>query len=205
MAASKRIAALVGPTLVAVTITEWVNLDVFLKAIGPAFGPHVYLNGALLFVAGLAIVQAHNLWSMRWPVLITLVGWFLLFAGLGRMAVPVAAQAAAETPIIPAALLGGCASLYTVSSYPPPIYGGVRLDSRVIGSAWSRGAMTCGLPYCSGNNVFLYYPGAATDLPFSLVGDTALLPYTLLANAVAANQAATPTDTQAASPTPQSR
>lgn len=100
MASSKRIAGLVGPTLIAVTITEWLNLDVFIKAIGPSYGPHVYLNGTLLFVAGLAIVRAHNLWARNWPVLVTLVGWLLLFVGLGRMVAPTAVQIAGETPII---------------------------------------------------------------------------------------------------------
>lgn len=70
------------------------NLDVFVGAMGPSFGPHVYLNGTLLFVAGLAIVRAHNSWTRNWPVLITLVGWMALFAGLARMAAPLSAQEA---------------------------------------------------------------------------------------------------------------
>jgi hypothetical protein len=61
MTSSTRIAGLVGPTLIAVTITEWLYVDVFTSAMGPSFAPHVYLNGCLLFVAGLAIVRAHNL------------------------------------------------------------------------------------------------------------------------------------------------
>ena len=95
---SQRLAGLLGPTLVVLAITEWMNLDVFIKAMGPSYGPHVYLNGTLLFVAGLAIVRAHNRWARGWPVLITLVGWFALIAGLGRMAAPMAAQAAGESP-----------------------------------------------------------------------------------------------------------
>jgi hypothetical protein len=46
---SRQIARIVGPTLIALGISE---------ALNPA--PVVYLNGTLLFVAGLAIVQAHN-------------------------------------------------------------------------------------------------------------------------------------------------
>ena len=114
MASSKSIAGLVGPSLIAVTLTEWMNLDVFIKAIGPSYGPHVYLNGTLLFVAGLAIVRAHNLWVRGWPVLITIVGWFLLFIGLGRMAMPVAAQVAGETPIILYGSLFGLLAIGTV-------------------------------------------------------------------------------------------
>jgi uncharacterized membrane protein HdeD (DUF308 family) len=100
MTNSKQIAGLVGPTLIAVTITEYMNLDMFIASIGPAYGPHVYLNGMLLFVAGLAIVRAHNLWTRHWPVLITVLGWFLLLLGLLRMAAPMAAQQAAQTPTV---------------------------------------------------------------------------------------------------------
>ena len=96
MTDSRRLAGLVGPTLIAIAVTEWLHVDVFLAAMGPAFGPHVYLNGTLLFVAGLAIVRAHNVWSLGWPVLLTLVGWFSMLVGLGRMAAPLAAQAAGE-------------------------------------------------------------------------------------------------------------
>jgi len=91
-------ARLVGPALIGITVTEWMNLDVFAAAIGPSFAPHVYLDGTLLFVAGLAIVRAHNVWSLGWPVLITLVGWFGIAGGLGRMAAPVSAQRAGENP-----------------------------------------------------------------------------------------------------------
>ena len=97
---SKRIAGLLGPTLIALTVTEWMNLSVFYEAIGPSFGPHVYLNGSLLFVAGLAIVRAHNKWVRAWPVLVTVVGWFAMLAGLGRMAAPVSAQSAGQSAVI---------------------------------------------------------------------------------------------------------
>jgi hypothetical protein len=100
MTDSTRIAGLLGPTLIAISVTEWMNLGVFTAAIGPSFGPHVYLNGTLLFVAGLALVRAHNYWTRGWPVLITLVGWLALLCGLGRMAVPVAAQEAGQHPSV---------------------------------------------------------------------------------------------------------
>ena len=100
MTSSVRLAGLLGPTLIALTVTEWLNIDVFIAAAGPSFGPHVYLNGTLVFVAGLAIVRAHNVWVRGWPVLITVVGWFALVAGLGRMAAPMAAQAAAQSSVI---------------------------------------------------------------------------------------------------------
>jgi len=100
MTNSTRIAGLVGPALIALTVTEWMNIDVFIAATGPSFAPHVFLNGALLFIAGLAIVRAHNVWTRGWPVLLTLVGWFSTLAGLARMAAPVSAQAAGQNPVI---------------------------------------------------------------------------------------------------------
>ena len=86
---SKQLAGLIGPAMVALGVTEAINLHVFANQIAPV----VYLNGAILFVAGLAIVRAHNLWTWRWPVIITLTGWVTLLVGLWRMAMPEAPQA----------------------------------------------------------------------------------------------------------------
>jgi uncharacterized membrane protein YhaH (DUF805 family) len=106
MTNSTRIAGLVGPTAIAISITEWMNLGVFTAAIGPSFAPHVYLNGTLLFVAGLAIVRAHNHWTRGWPVLLTLVGWVAMLAGLSRMVPPVSAQQAGQnTTVVYASLV----------------------------------------------------------------------------------------------------
>jgi uncharacterized membrane protein HdeD (DUF308 family) len=47
--------------------------------------PVIYLSGVLLFVAGLAVVRAHNVWARNWTVLVTLSGWLFLALGLVRM------------------------------------------------------------------------------------------------------------------------
>jgi hypothetical protein len=88
MTTSRRIARILGPTLIAVGVTEAVNID---RLAGSA-APVVYLNGVVLFVAGLAILQAHHRWPRGWPVLVTLSGWALCLGGLYRMAAPAAAQ-----------------------------------------------------------------------------------------------------------------
>lgn len=100
MANSKQIAGLLGPSLIAVSITESLNLDIFADTSAHL----VYLNGVLLFVAGLSIVRAHNQWIPGWPVLVTLMGWLFLFGGLVRMAAPVSSQQAAYSPTIVLAL-----------------------------------------------------------------------------------------------------
>lgn len=86
MTTSRLIAALAGPYLVATGITEAINL----RAMGaePASVVLVYLNGSLLFVAGVAILRVHNRWSRTWPVLVTVTGWSALLGGLARMIAP---------------------------------------------------------------------------------------------------------------------
>jgi len=84
MTNSKQIAGLIGPTIIVNNISEMVNLHIW--AANTAAGVH--LNGVLLFIAGLSIVRSHNLWSFRWPVLVTLTGWFTILLGLFRMFAP---------------------------------------------------------------------------------------------------------------------
>jgi len=88
MTNSKRIAGLLGPTLIAIPISEAMNLRIWTNV--PAY--FVYFNGTLLFVAGLSIIRDHNRWTSGWPVLVTLIGWFLILGGLVRMFAPVFAQ-----------------------------------------------------------------------------------------------------------------
>jgi uncharacterized membrane protein HdeD (DUF308 family) len=80
---SKRIAALVGPTMVAMLASECPLVQPHLY--DAQIPPVVYLSGVLMFVAGLAILRAHNHWARDWTVLVTLSGWFSLLLGLTRM------------------------------------------------------------------------------------------------------------------------
>ena len=83
MTNSKHIAGLVGPTLIAMTISESEFIQPHLY--DTQIAPVIYLSGTLLFVAGLAIVRAHNRWMSDWTVLVTLISWFAIFGGLFRM------------------------------------------------------------------------------------------------------------------------
>jgi FtsH-binding integral membrane protein len=80
---SKRIAGLVGPTLVAMIVSEFPLVQPHLY--DAQIPPVVYLSGVLMFVGGLAIIRAHNHWARDWTVLVTLSGWFSLVLGLFRM------------------------------------------------------------------------------------------------------------------------
>ena len=81
--ASKRIGALLGPTIVAMVVSEFPLVQPHLY--DAQIPPVVYLSGVLMFVGGLAIVRAHNHWAIDWTVLITLSGWFFLLLGIFRM------------------------------------------------------------------------------------------------------------------------
>lgn len=80
---SRQIGGLVGPTLVAMLVSEFPLVQPHLY--DTQIPPVVYLSGTLMFVAGLAIVRAHNHWSRDWTVLVTLSGWFFVVLGLFRM------------------------------------------------------------------------------------------------------------------------
>ena len=89
-ATSKMIAGLIGPTLIAIAAAMLLNFRSF-----PQLAEQIsrdpgliFLSGILLFVAGLAIVRAHNIWAGGWPVLVTVLGWVAVLGGLARMLFP---------------------------------------------------------------------------------------------------------------------
>ena len=97
MATSRRFAGLIGPTLIALALSEGLNLQLMFD--NPAPVVLVYLNGTLLFVAGVAIVRDHNRWTAGWPVLVTILGWLAILAGLARMFAPVLTQRETHVPV----------------------------------------------------------------------------------------------------------
>lgn len=87
MANSKTIAGLIGPTLIASACSMLLNWRIWPDLVDRAFhdAAVVFVSGILTFVAGLAIVQAHNRWTGGWPVIVTVLGWLCVFGGLLRM------------------------------------------------------------------------------------------------------------------------
>jgi len=82
------LASILGPILLALSISEYLNFKIWEN-------PHptlVYLNGLMLLTGGIIIVRLHNIWVPAWPVLITIVGWLILIAGLFRMFFPAQKQ-----------------------------------------------------------------------------------------------------------------
>jgi cytochrome bd-type quinol oxidase subunit 2 len=108
MQSSKTIAGLVGPSMLLIAAVVLVNIKLFPRLVDEILlNPLlVILAGIITFVAGLAIVRAHNRWEKGWPVIITLIGWLCIIGGLVRSLFPVLlAQMAVRIIRIPGILL----------------------------------------------------------------------------------------------------
>jgi len=110
--ASKIIAALIGPTLIASAASIFLNLDAWPAMVEQAFhNPAlVFATGYPLFVAGLAIVYFHNHWTGGWRVVVTVLGWLTIASGLSRILFParladIAAGAVQHPSVMPIAAL----------------------------------------------------------------------------------------------------
>lgn len=88
MQSSENIAGLIGPILIALSLSEFLNFHIWTKVESTV----VYLNGLLLFTGGLALIRSHNTWTIDWTLSITLVGWLSLILGLYRMFFPSSKQ-----------------------------------------------------------------------------------------------------------------
>jgi uncharacterized membrane protein len=86
----KLLAAIIGPTLMALTASEAMNYHIWDTQL-PAV---TYLNGLFLFVAGASILRKEHRWTRRRPVLVTIVGWIITLGGLARLFAPKAQQPA---------------------------------------------------------------------------------------------------------------
>ena len=88
MTTSKYIARLMGPVLLIIGIgmvmgmlTEGDGYSSLLKEFISSRAL-IFITGVLALVAGLAIVNAHNLWVRDWRVVITILGWLFILRGI---------------------------------------------------------------------------------------------------------------------------
>jgi len=88
-ALSRFIAGLIGPVLVAIAGTLLLNRDLapeIASEIAHSKGL-IVLSGAMLLVAGIALVQCHATWR-GWPAVVTALGWLSIVSGLVRILFP---------------------------------------------------------------------------------------------------------------------
>jgi hypothetical protein len=50
--------------------------------------PFIYFSGVLMVVAGLAILNVHNVWTPDWRSAVTVIGWVLTGVGAFRIIAP---------------------------------------------------------------------------------------------------------------------
>ena len=90
METSILLAKLMGPMLLVLGLFVTFN-PAQMRRIGREFLDSealIFLSGVITLPVGLAIVVTHNIWAADWRVVITLVGWIAIVAGIARIALP---------------------------------------------------------------------------------------------------------------------
>jgi len=84
------IARLIGPVLSAIGIGMLANQPTYREMAAQFLGglPFIYFSGILGLVAGLYILNVHNVWTPDWRSAVTAVGWFLTCVGAFRIIAP---------------------------------------------------------------------------------------------------------------------
>jgi hypothetical protein len=90
MTTSKTIARLMGPVMLAMGLGMVIENDTMRELTRDFLSNRglIYLTGILTLLAGLAIVNLHNLWTDDWRVIITVLGWLGIVGGLFRILLP---------------------------------------------------------------------------------------------------------------------
>ncbi|HXX06459.1 MAG TPA: hypothetical protein VEJ43_00140 [Pseudolabrys sp.] len=90
MEKSLTIARLVGPVLAAIGIGMLSNQATYREMAAQFLGglPFIYFSGVLALVAGLYILNVHNVWTRDWRSAVTAIGWVLTCVGAFRIIAP---------------------------------------------------------------------------------------------------------------------
>jgi hypothetical protein len=102
------IARLIGPLFAALGLGMLLNSTFYAAAVGE--GAHspvlIAIAGMATLVAGIAILNAYRAWTADWRVLVTVIGWIFIIAGLIRLILPTLAETLAPAVYsAPAALM----------------------------------------------------------------------------------------------------
>ena len=99
------IAKLIGPLFVVLGIGCLVNQTVYADMIGQAVLVPVliYLSGLMAFLAGVAMLNGYHGWTADWRLIITILGWVLVIAGIIRIVLPACSRRRSPSRFIRAA------------------------------------------------------------------------------------------------------
>ncbi|MDD4202247.1 MAG: hypothetical protein PHQ52_02145 [Candidatus Omnitrophica bacterium] len=78
------LAKIFGPYFILISVGILINPYIYQKLIqdiakSPSF---IFWSGAVAFITGLLIVLFHNIWTLTWIVVITLIGWMAILKGV---------------------------------------------------------------------------------------------------------------------------
>jgi len=95
--AATLIARLIGPVFVVTGVGMLVNAPFYVAAVaeGAASPVLIAISGIATLLGGVAILNAHSAWTADWRVLITIIGWLFVIAGIIRLVLPTVAERAA--------------------------------------------------------------------------------------------------------------
>jgi len=98
MATSRYIARLMGPVLLVIGIGMVMGMltegDGYSSLLKEFIGSRalIFITGILALLAGVAIVNAHNLWVPDWRLVITVLGWLFILRGIMNLVFPITVQ-----------------------------------------------------------------------------------------------------------------
>jgi len=98
MDTSRYIARLMGPVMLVIGIGMaagmFVEGESYSSLMKEFIGSRalIFITGVLALLAGLIVVNAHNLWVPDWRVLITALGWLAIFRGVMNLVFPAPVQ-----------------------------------------------------------------------------------------------------------------
>jgi len=84
------LARLLGPVVLVLGLSLAINHAIYAKMAAEFVESRslVYLAGTIALTGGLAIVLSHNVWTADWRIIITLMGWVAVCAGVMRLMFP---------------------------------------------------------------------------------------------------------------------
>ena len=116
MSTSRYIARLMGPVLLIIGIGMVMGMltegDAYSSLLKEFIGSRalIFVTGMLTLIAGVAIVNAHNVWEPDWRVVITVLGWLFILRGFMNLVFPETVQTLGDRMIAShAGVLAGAA------------------------------------------------------------------------------------------------
>jgi hypothetical protein len=90
MQTSLFLAKLIGPICLVIGLALAFNTGVYRSMAEQFLASYalIFLAGLITLSSGLAIVLTHNVWTADWRVVITVLGWLFVFAGIFRAVAP---------------------------------------------------------------------------------------------------------------------